>query len=76
MGCSLIRCNDERLLLLREKYCAERVFYIVISSIICEDQPYSWVRREGRKREESKREELLAKSTDRIVCFHLIYYKA
>jgi hypothetical protein len=33
------------------------------------------VRREGREREERKREDLLAKSTGRTVCFHLIYYK-
>jgi hypothetical protein len=35
---------------------------IVRSSAGCEDQPCSWVRREGRDRE--KREDLLAKSTD------------
>jgi hypothetical protein len=64
------------LLLLREKYCAKREFFIVTYSAGCKDQPYSWVRREGRKREERKREDLLAKSADRTICFHLIYYKA
>jgi hypothetical protein len=64
------------LLLLRRKYCAERALCIVISSIGCKDQPCSWVCREGRKREERKREDLLAKSVDRTVFFHLVYYKA
>jgi hypothetical protein len=31
---------------------------------------------EGIRREERKREDMLAKSVDRTVCFHLIYYKA
>jgi hypothetical protein len=35
MGCSLIRCNDERYLLLREKYCDERVLCIVTSIAGC-----------------------------------------
>jgi hypothetical protein len=64
------------LLFLREKYCVERKVCVVRSSAGCEDQPCSWVCREGRKREERKREDMLAKSTDRTVCFHLIYYKA
>jgi hypothetical protein len=54
----------------------EREVYVVRSSTGCEDQPCSWVRREGRKREERKREYLIAKSADRTACFHLIYYKA
>jgi hypothetical protein len=37
---------------------------IVRSSYRCEDQPCSWVHREGREREE-KREYLLAKSADK-----------
>jgi hypothetical protein len=59
----------------REKYCAGKASCIVRSSAGCEDQPSSWVGREGREREERKREDLLAKSADRTVCFHLIYYK-
>jgi hypothetical protein len=43
-----------------------------ISSAGCEDQPCSWVRREGREREKGK-EIYAAKCADRIVCFHLIY---
>jgi hypothetical protein len=43
---------------------------IVRSSVGCEGQPYSWVCREGREREE-KREDLLAKSTDKNCMFHL-----
>jgi hypothetical protein len=37
---------------------------IVRSSSQCEDQPYSWVHREEREREE-KEEDLLAKSADK-----------
>jgi hypothetical protein len=51
---SLIICDDERLLLLREKYCVERAFCIVRSSTGCEDRPCIWVRREGRQREREK----------------------
>jgi hypothetical protein len=43
---------------------------IVRSSAGCEDQPCSWVHREGRDREE-KREDLLAKSTDKNCMLHL-----
>jgi hypothetical protein len=39
-------------------------FGIVRSSVGCEDQPCSWVRREGRERER-RREDMLAKSTDK-----------
>jgi hypothetical protein len=41
------------------------------SSAGCEDQPCSWVRREGKK--EKERERSAAKCIDRTVCFHLIY---
>jgi hypothetical protein len=37
---------------------------IVRSSVGCEDQPCSWVHREGRERER-RREDLLAKSIDK-----------
>jgi hypothetical protein len=40
---------------LRSKYCA---FLYYVSSVGCEDQPYSWVHREGRKREERERKDL------------------
>jgi hypothetical protein len=43
---------------------------IVRSSVGCEDQPCSWVRREGREREE-KREYLLVKSADKNCMLHL-----
>jgi hypothetical protein len=43
---------------------------IVISLVGCEDQPYSWVRREGRDREE-KREYMLAKSADKNCMLHI-----
>jgi hypothetical protein len=45
-------------------------FFIVRSSARCEDQPYSWVRGEGRDSEE-KREDLLAESTDKNCMLHL-----
>ena len=64
------------MLLLRGKYCVERALCIVRYSTGCEDQPCSWVHREGRKREERKREYLLAKSVDRTICFHIMYYKS
>jgi hypothetical protein len=41
------------------------------SSSWCEDQPYSWVHREGREREK-ERERFVAKCANRTVCFHLI----
>jgi hypothetical protein len=47
-----------------------RAFCIVRSSVGCEDQPYSWVCREGRDSEE-KREDLLAKSADKNCMLHL-----
>jgi hypothetical protein len=37
----------------------------------CEDQPCSWVCREGKKNEE--REGYATKCVDRTICFHLIY---
>jgi hypothetical protein len=40
------------------------------SSTGCEDQPCSWVRREGRERE--KERIYVAKCGDRTICFHLI----
>jgi len=51
---SLGRFDDEKLLLLREKYCAKRAFCIVRSSVGCEDQPCISVHREGRKGEREK----------------------
>jgi hypothetical protein len=47
-----------------------RAFCIVRSSTGCEDQPCSWVRREGRDREK-KRENMLAKSIDQNCMLHL-----
>jgi hypothetical protein len=47
----------------------ERDIESVRSSARCEDQPYSWVRREGGERER----DLQAKCADRTICFHLIY---
>ena len=38
-----------------------RAFCIVISSVGCEDKPYSWVCREERDKEE-KKEDMLVKS--------------
>jgi hypothetical protein len=50
--------------MLREReVLSKRAFCIVRSSAGCEDQPCSWVRREGRDREK-KKEDLLAKSAD------------
>jgi hypothetical protein len=43
---------------------------IVRYSFGCEDQPYTWVRREGRDRKE-KREDLLAENTDKNCMLHL-----
>jgi hypothetical protein len=43
---------------------------IVRSSIGCEDQPCSWVCKEGREREE-KKEDLLAKRTYKKCMLHL-----
>jgi hypothetical protein len=43
---------------------------IVISSVGCEDQPYSWVRRKGRDREK-KKEDLLAESAYKNCMIHL-----
>jgi hypothetical protein len=43
---------------------------IVRSSAGCEDQPCSWVHREGREREE-KKGDLLAKSTDKNCMLYL-----
>ena len=43
---------------------------IVRSSVGCEDQPCSWVCREGREREE-KKEYLLAKSIDKNCVLYL-----
>jgi hypothetical protein len=43
---------------------------IVRSSTGCEDQPYSWVRREGRESEE-KKGDLLAKSIDKNYMLYL-----
>jgi hypothetical protein len=43
---------------------------IVRSSVGCEDQPCSWVRREGRDREK-KREDLLTKSAYKKSMLHL-----
>jgi hypothetical protein len=43
---------------------------IVRSLAGCEDQPCSWVCREGREREE-KKEDLLAKSTEKNYMLHL-----
>jgi hypothetical protein len=43
---------------------------IVISSTGCEDQPCSWVCRDGRDREE-KKEYLLAKSANNNCMLHL-----
>jgi hypothetical protein len=43
---------------------------IVRSSAGCEDQPCSWVHREGRDREK-KKEDLLAESTDKNCMLHL-----
>jgi hypothetical protein len=40
----------------------EREVCVVRYLARCEDQPYSWVHREGRQREERKREDMLAKS--------------
>jgi hypothetical protein len=57
---------------MREVLCLKSISCIVISSVGCEDQPYSWVCREGRKRERRERD-LQAKCIDRTVCFHLIY---
>jgi hypothetical protein len=54
----------------------EREVCVVRSSAGCEDQPCSWVRREGREEKREKERDLQAKSADRTVCFHLIYYKA
>jgi hypothetical protein len=38
----------------REKYCVEREVCVVRSSAGCEDQPCSWVRREGERREKKR----------------------
>jgi hypothetical protein len=43
---------------------------IVRSSVGCEDQPCSWVCKEGRDRED-KREYLLGKSVDKNCMIHL-----
>jgi hypothetical protein len=51
----------------------EREIYVVISSARCEDQPCSWMHREERR---EKERDMQAKSVDRTVRFHLIYYKA
>jgi hypothetical protein len=51
-----------------------RAFLYSGSSAGCEDQPCSWVHREGREeREREEREGSAAKCADRTVCFHLIY---
>jgi hypothetical protein len=47
-----------------------RSFFIVRSSAGCEDQPYSWVHREGRDSKE-KREDLLAERADKNCMLHL-----
>jgi hypothetical protein len=47
-----------------------RALCIVGSSVGCEDQPCSWVHREGRDRER-KKEDLLAKTTDKNCMLHL-----
>jgi hypothetical protein len=70
VGClSLVVVVVHCVLCEREVLCV-RAFCIVRSSAGCEDQPCSWVHREGR--EEKERENLQAKSTDRTVCFHII----
>jgi hypothetical protein len=47
-----------------------RALCIVRSSVGCEDQPYNWVRREGRDREE-KKEDLLVKSAYKRCMLHI-----
>jgi hypothetical protein len=47
-----------------------RAFYIVRSLVGCEDQPCSWVRREGRDREE-KKEDLLVESIEKNCMLYL-----
>jgi hypothetical protein len=58
----------------REVLCGER-------SLCC--KIFSWVRRstlqlgaQGGERRRERKRDLQAKSADRTVCFHLIYYKA
>jgi hypothetical protein len=48
---------------------------VVISSVGCEDHPAVGCAGKG-EREKRKREDMLAKSANRTVCFHIIYYKA
>jgi hypothetical protein len=60
----------ERGVLCEREVLSTRAFWIVRSSAGCEDQPYSWVRREGRETKE-KREDLLAKSTDKNCMLYL-----
>jgi hypothetical protein len=47
-----------------------RAFCTVISLARCEDQPCSWVCREGRDREEEN-EDILAESIDKNCMLHL-----
>jgi hypothetical protein len=63
-------CVIKRVTLCEREVLSTRAFYIVRSSIGCEDQPCSWVRREGRDRED-KKEVMLTESTYKNCMLHL-----
>jgi hypothetical protein len=61
-----LRCQGFAIIVVvRERYCVPQEYSCIVrSSVDCEDQPCSWVRREGR---EEKERDMQAKCTDRTV---------